>query len=114
MTYGVGVAQNNTDLGGGGGMNDEEYDENSSARLFERSRIKALAVMKHRPSTLSNMLQNWSMIVAVAILGSSGLARVVSSLTAEVSFLSLCIYITPPELLTTSPMPSIQRAHAKN
>ncbi|CAI4222623.1 unnamed protein product [Auanema sp. JU1783] len=28
---------------GGGGMNDEEYDENSSARLFERSRIKALA-----------------------------------------------------------------------
>ncbi|KAK6023424.1 hypothetical protein OSTOST_10790, partial [Ostertagia ostertagi] len=43
MTYGVGVAQNNTDLGGGGGMNDEEYDENSSARLFERSRIKALA-----------------------------------------------------------------------
>ncbi|EYC09974.1 hypothetical protein Y032_0058g2919 [Ancylostoma ceylanicum] len=43
MTYGVGVAQNNADLGGGGGMNDEEYDENSSARLFERSRIKALA-----------------------------------------------------------------------
>lgn len=28
---------------GGGGMNDEDYDENSSARLFERSRIKALA-----------------------------------------------------------------------
>lgn len=27
----------------GGGMNDEEYDESSSARLFERSRIKALA-----------------------------------------------------------------------
>ncbi|VDL83476.1 unnamed protein product [Nippostrongylus brasiliensis] len=44
MTYGIGVAQNNADLGGGGGMNDEEYDENSSARLFERSRIKALAV----------------------------------------------------------------------
>ncbi|WKY11413.1 hypothetical protein Q1695_003182 [Nippostrongylus brasiliensis] len=43
MTYGIGVAQNNADLGGGGGMNDEEYDENSSARLFERSRIKALA-----------------------------------------------------------------------
>ncbi|VDO32363.1 unnamed protein product [Haemonchus placei] len=43
MTYGVGVAQNNADIGGGGGMNDEEYDENSSARLFERSRIKALA-----------------------------------------------------------------------
>ncbi|KAK6045407.1 hypothetical protein COOONC_17089 [Cooperia oncophora] len=46
MTYGVGVAQNNADLGGGGGMNDEEYDENSSARLFERSRIKALAAYK--------------------------------------------------------------------
>ncbi|EPB76318.1 hypothetical protein ANCCEY_04575 [Ancylostoma ceylanicum] len=46
MTYGVGVAQNNADLGGGGGMNDEEYDENSSARLFERSRIKALAERK--------------------------------------------------------------------
>ncbi|KJH51468.1 spectrin repeat-containing domain protein [Dictyocaulus viviparus] len=43
MTYGIGVAQNNTDLSSGGGMNDEEYDENSSARLFERSRIKALA-----------------------------------------------------------------------
>ncbi|KAJ1359842.1 hypothetical protein KIN20_018657 [Parelaphostrongylus tenuis] len=49
MTYGIGVTQqNNTaDLGGGGGMQDEEYDENSSARLFERSRIKALAGQWH-------------------------------------------------------------------
>uniref|UniRef100_A0A1I7XMH6 Spectrin beta chain n=1 Tax=Heterorhabditis bacteriophora TaxID=37862 RepID=A0A1I7XMH6_HETBA len=47
MTYGGGAGQNNGgdsfNAGGGGGMNDEEYDENSSARLFERSRIKALA-----------------------------------------------------------------------
>ncbi|PIO75509.1 hypothetical protein TELCIR_02447 [Teladorsagia circumcincta] len=55
MTYGVGVAQNNTDLGGGGGMNDEEYDENSSARLFERSRIKALAASDVTRITFSQL-----------------------------------------------------------